>query len=50
MFNICLTSTETIWLITDGETGEGDMEVGGRGRLDYNIYIFISIATLSPPE
>ena len=35
----CLTSTETIRLIMDGEKGE----VGGEG--DY-----IPIATLSPPE
>ena len=40
----CLTSTETIRLIRDGENrGEGGMEVGGEG--DY-----IPIATLSPPE
>ena len=40
----CLTSTETIRLIRDGEKrGEGGMEVGGEG--DY-----IPIATLSPPE
>ena len=40
----CLTSTETIRLIRDGETGGGrGMEVGGEG--DY-----IPIATLSPPE
>jgi len=36
-------STETVWLIRDGEKGEGVMEVGGEG--DY-----IPIATLSPPE
>ena len=40
----CLTSTETIRLIRDGEKGGGGgMEVGGEG--DY-----IPIATLSPPE
>ena len=40
----CLTSTETVRLIRDGEkVGEGGMEVGGEG--DY-----IPIATLSPPE
>ena len=38
--NMCLTSTETIKLIRDGEKG---MEVGEEG--DY-----IPIATLSPPE
>ena len=38
----CLTSTETIRLIRDGEKGEGGMEVGGEG--DY-----IPIATLSLP-
>ena len=39
----CLTSTETIRLIRDGEKGEGGMEVGEVG--DY-----IPIATLSPLE
>ena len=40
----CLTSTETIRLIRDGENvGEGGMEVGEVGE-------YISIATLSPPE
>ena len=38
----CLTSTETIWLIRDGEMG-GGMEVREEG--DY-----IPVATLSPPE
>ena len=37
----CLTSTETVRLIRDGE--KGCMVVGGEG--DY-----IPIATLSPPE
>ena len=36
-------STETVWLIRDGEVGEAGMEMGGEG--DY-----IPIATLSPPE
>ena len=36
-------STETIWLIRDGEKGEGGMEVGGEG-------VYLPIATLSPPE
>ena len=39
----CLTSTETIRLIRDGEKGGGGMEVGEEG--DY-----IPIATLSSPE
>ena len=39
----CLTSTETIRLIMDGEKGGGGMEVGGEG--DY-----ISVGTLSPPK
>ena len=40
----CLTSTETIRLIRDGEKGGGGgTEVGG--EVDY-----IPVATLSPPE
>ena len=41
---VLITSTETVRLIRDGETGEeGVMEGGGEG--DY-----IPIAALSPPE
>ena len=43
----CLTSTEIMRLIRDGENGwggGGGMEVGGEGDL------YIPIATLSPPE
>ena len=39
----CLTSTETIRLIRDGDEGGGGMEVGEEG-------CYINIATLSPPE
>ena len=44
LYTWCLTSTETIRLIRDGEKGGDGMEVGGEG--DY----YIPIATLSPPE
>ena len=40
-----LTSTETIRLIRDGEKEGRSMEVRGEGD-----YIYIPIATLSPPE
>ena len=44
MVQCCLTSTETIRLIRDGEKGGGrGMEVRGEGN-------YIPIATLSPPE
>ena len=39
----CLTSTETVRLIRDGEKGGGSMEVVEEG--DY-----VPITTLSPPE
>ena len=52
---MCLTSTEAIWLIRDGDKWEGrGMEVGkreweGRGMEVGEEGDYIPVATLSPP-